>query len=149
MQSLRCNCKLMNSQFTIEAKKVQVLSTSIPIDRLDISNIELKRRKLVLLFGFVIQCICQSSVTRAPFKETALTSEPTFLTFLGDTPLWHIRFYYKSKKFLFFFFGKMAKCPGLTQSNPGFCSKQWTYGPTHCLSIDTHIRSKVYKVVYF
>ncbi len=31
-----------------------------------------------------------------------------------------------------------------------FLSKgQWTYGPTFCLSIDTHIRSKGYKVVYF
>ncbi len=31
-----------------------------------------------------------------------------------------------------------------------FLSKgQWTYGPTFCLSIDTHIRSKRYKVVYF
>ncbi len=31
-----------------------------------------------------------------------------------------------------------------------FLSKgQWTYGPTYCLSMDTHIRSKRYKVVYF
>ena len=31
-----------------------------------------------------------------------------------------------------------------------FLSKeQWTYGPTYCLSIDTHIHSKTYKVVYF
>ncbi len=31
-----------------------------------------------------------------------------------------------------------------------FLSKgQWTYGPTYCLSIDTHIRSKRYKVVDF
>ncbi len=31
-----------------------------------------------------------------------------------------------------------------------FLSKgQWTYGPTLCLSIDTHIRSNFYRVVYF
>ena len=30
-----------------------------------------------------------------------------------------------------------------------FCSKERTYGPTLCLVIDTHIRSKVYKVIYF
>ncbi len=31
-----------------------------------------------------------------------------------------------------------------------FLSKgQWTYGPTLCLSIDTHIRSIFYRVVYF
>ncbi len=29
------------------------------------------------------------------------------------------------------------------------CKEQWTYGPRYCLSIDTHIRSKSYKVVYF
>ncbi len=29
----------------------------------------------------------------------------------------------------------------LTLSNLGFCTKQWTYGPTLCLSLDTHIHS--------
>ncbi len=37
-----------------------------------------------------------------------------------------------------------------SSSNTYFLSKgQWTYGPTFCLSIDTRIRSKRYKVVYF
>ncbi len=45
---------------------------------------------------------------------------------------------------------QQMNCPGLTCGintfKPGFMSKgQWTYGPTYCLSIDTHIRSKVYK----
>ena len=36
------------------------------------------------------------------------------------------------------------------QQKSYFLSKgQWTYGPIYCLSIDTHIRSKRYKVVYF
>ncbi len=47
-----------------------------------------------------------------------------------------------------------GKCPGLTCGinivKPRFLSKgQWTYGPTLCLSIDTHIRSNFYRVVYF
>ncbi len=34
--------------------------------------------------------------------------------------------------------------------NHDFLSKgQWTYGPTLCLLIDTHIRSKFNRVVYF
>ncbi len=50
----------------------------------------------------------------------------------------------------------MAEIEGNWQPAKFYCSEikflskgQWTYGPTYCLSIDTHICSKRYNVVYF